>query len=334
MIKRWLNDIIFDWPWMLLLLIPLAAYAFASLRQILKTAQPVKVSSLASAENFSSWKTRLAKGPRLLVYCAMGCLVVALAKPAKYKTIEQSEGQGIDIMLCIDVSGSMLARDFKPDRLRAALEVARRFVSLRKGDRMGLIIFSRQSLALCPLTTDQQALLQQLQRVEYGELADGTAIGTGLASAVGRMRHVSTPSKVVILLTDGEDTGGFYDPETARQLAITYGVKVYTISIGSTGMAPMPYQTAMGTELRQERVNIDEKLLTHLAVTTGGKYFRAASGAALDSVYSAIDRLEKSDVKTTLFTQRTDRFFPWVGAAILLLLAATVLEKNVLRMLS
>jgi Ca-activated chloride channel family protein len=228
----------------------------------------------------------------------------------------------------------MLARDFTPDRLTASLEVARRFVEQRKGDRIGLVIFSGQSLSLCPLTSDKNAVLQQLQTVEYGQLADGTSLGTGLASAVDRLRMSKTPSKVVILLTDGEDTGGFLDPGTAKQLAQTYGIKVYTIGVGSTGYADMPYKTPDGgTVLQKEKVNIDETLLTNIANSTGGQYFRATNTQMLDSVYQSIDKLERSKVETRIFTKRTDAFFPWVMAAVLLLCIELLLQTTVFRKL-
>jgi Ca-activated chloride channel family protein len=209
--------------------------------------------------------------------------------------------------------------------------VARDFVSRRKGDRIGLVIFAGQSISLAPLTTDHTILLQQLGNIDYGKLADGTAIGSGLASAVDRLKAGDANSKVVILLTDGEDTGGFIDPVTAKEIAKALGIKVYAIGVGTKGLAPMPYQTPMGIQLREEKVNIDEALLTNIATETGGRYFRATNVQSLDSVYTTINELETSKVETTVFRKRTDEFFPWIIAALAFLCTEWLLRYLVFR---
>lgn len=325
MIRDYLNDIVFDWPWLLVLLILVPVWVWWSIRQRKKNTAGISATVSNRGWRQQSWRLRLMHFPMWLRGVALACLIVALAKPAHYQTIEMNNGEGIDIMLCMDVSGSMLARDFTPDRLRASMEVARNFVQGRKGDRIGLVIFSGQSLALCPLTSDLQAVLQQINAIEYGQLADGTSIGTGLASSVDRLRQSKSPGKVVILLTDGEDTGGFFDPATAKQLAMTYGIKVYTIGVGSKGTAPMPYQTPTGTQVREEKVNIDEALLTDIAQSTGGQYFRATNTKGLDSIYASINQLEKNRVESNIFTKRTERFLPWLAAAIVLLILEMLL---------
>lgn len=332
MITKYLQHIRFDHPWVLLLLLALPLWLWGIWRKENRAAAAVLHPSTEHLYPMRTWRITLRNTPLLIRMFAIASLVMALAKPARYQNLELTEGDGIDIALCLDVSGSMLARDFTPDRLQAALTVARNFVDRRKGDRLGLVIFAGQSLSLCPLTSDKQAVLQQLNTVEYGQLADGTAIGTGLASAVDRLRQSESPSRVVILLTDGEDTGGFIDPMTAKQLAQTYGIRVYTIGMGSTGFADMPYKTSSGsTVLQKEKVSIDEKLLTNIAVTTGGRYFRATSTQTLDSVYQAIDQLERSKVETRVFTKRTDEFFPWLMAAIGLLLLELLLSSTLFR---
>lgn len=334
MITRYLQHIQFDLPWVLPLLLVLPVWLWRIWKKEKQTLPALLHPAISHLYPMRSWRIRLRIMPMLLRTLAMACLIVALAKPAHYQNMEITEGDGIDIVLCLDVSGSMLARDFTPDRLTASLDVARRFVEQRKGDRIGLVIFSGQSLSLCPLTSDKNAVLQQLETVEYGQLADGTSLGTGLASAVDRLRLSKMPSKVVILLTDGEDTGGFLDPGTAKQLAQTYGIKVYTIGVGSTGYADMPYKTADGgTVLQKEKVNIDEALLTNIANSTGGQYFRATNTQMLDSVYQSIDKLERSKVETRIFTKRTDEFFPWVMAAIALLVLELLLSSTVFRRL-
>jgi Ca-activated chloride channel family protein len=333
MIREYLQQIVFDWPWVLPLLIIVPFWVAITLRRQRKNAVHLQYASTKHVVRQKTLRIRLRHLPIVLRALAIAALIVAMAKPAHYETLEMTEGEGIDIVLCMDVSGSMLARDFTPDRLQAALQVARSFVQRRKGDRIGLVIFSGQSLSLCPLTSDEDAVLAQLNTIEYGQLSDGTSIGTGLASAVDRLRTVKTPGKVVVLMTDGEDTGGFFDTATAKQLAMTYGIKVYTIGVGSKGTAPMPYQTPGGMVLQEEKVNIDEELLTDIASSTGGKYFRATNTKVLDSVYMAIDELEKSKVETRIFTKRTDDFFPWVIAAMILIVLEVLLTTTFFRKL-
>lgn len=332
MLREYLHTITFDWPWMLVLLAALpflAVYCYKTEKQKTPTFLLPSVKRVANTRN---WRTMLRNLPVIFRLLALALLVVAMARPARYNKIEMTEGEGIDIVLCLDVSGSMLARDFTPDRLQASINVARNFIKNRKGDRIGLVIFAGQSLTLCPLTTDRNIVIQQLNTIEYGSLADGTAIGSGLASSVDRLRADTAKSKVVILLTDGENTGGLIDPPTAKELAKTFGIRVYTIGVGSIGYAPMPYKTASGTTvMQQEKVSIDEPLLTEIATETGGQYFRATNTKTLDSVYASIDLLEKSKVETTIFEKRTDEFFPWVIAAILVLLVETVLQFTIFK---
>ena len=333
MVKEYFSNITFDWPWMLALLAALPFVAVYYFRTEKRKTPTFRVPSIQRIGNTGNWKTALRNMPVIFRLLALATLIIALAKPASYRNIEITEGEGIDIVLCLDVSGSMLARDFTPDRLQASVNVARNFVNNRKGDRVGLVIFAGQSLTLCPLTTDRRVVVQQLNTIEYGGLADGTAIGSGLASAVDRLRTGTAKSKVVVLLTDGENTGGLIDPPTAKELAKTYGIRVYTIGVGTVGYAPMPYKTTAGTTvIQQEKVSIDEPLLTEIANETGGHYFRATNTKALDSVYASIDTLEKSKVETTIFEKRTDEFYPLVIAAILLLLMEALLRYTVFRM--
>jgi len=332
MLRDYFSNITFDWPWMLAMLaaIPfIAVYYFRTEKRKIPT---LLIPSVQRITTTGTWKTMLRNLPVIFRLLAIAVLITALAKPASYRNIELTEGEGIEIVLCLDVSGSMLARDFIPDRLQASVNVARNFINNRKGDRMGLVIFAGQSLSLCPLTTDRKVVIQQLNTIEYGSLADGTAIGSGLASAVDRLRTGTAKSKVVILLTDGENTGGLIDPPTAKELAKTYGIRVYTIGVGTVGYAPMPYKTPGGTTImQQEKVSIDEPLLTEIATETGGRYFRATDTKGLDSIYSSIDMLEKSKVETNIFEKRTEEFFPWVIAAIILLLIEAVLRYTVFR---
>ena len=278
-----------------------------------------------------SWKVRLRNFPLFLRMLCIACCIVALARPQQKNDQEIIDGQGIDIVLCIDVSGSMLAQDFKPDRLGAARNVALDFIERRKGDRIGLVVFSGESFTLCPLTTDKAVLRTQIESIQNGILQDGTAIGSGLASGVDRLKNSTAKSKVIILLTDGENTGGLIDPQTAKELAKTYGIRVYTIGVGTKGMAPTPYQTPLGVQMMNEKVSIDEDLLKQIAKETNGQYYRATDNAELQNIYASIDKLEKSKVQSTTFHIRTEKFHPWVMAAIALLFLELVCRMTVFR---
>ena len=279
----------------------------------------------------ASLKVQLRQMPLVLKLLALGCCIVALARPQLKNNIQIIEGQGIDIVLCIDVSGSMLAQDFQPNRMGAARAVATDFISRRPGDRIGLVIFSGESFMLCPITSDKEVLRQQIASIQNGLLMDGTAIGSGLASSVDRLKDSKAKSKVIILLTDGENTGGLIDPQTAKELAKTFGIRVYTIGVGTRGYANTPYETALGTQVVKEKVGIDEELLKQIASETGGQYFRATDNAELQNIYASIDKLEKSKVESTTFRKRTEKFQPWVLAALLLAFSAVVLQYTVFR---
>ena len=329
---NYFNQITFDKPWVLifLALIPFVLYYY--IKQQINKSNQLKLPSTKRLTTPKTFKTRLRNLPAVLRTLSIAGIIVALAQPAKYETLQINEGEGIDIVLCLDVSGSMLAQDFKPNRLLASINVAKEFIKERKGDRLGLVIFSGQSLTLCPLTTDLAIIDQQLDRIEYGNLSDGTAIGSGLASSVDRLRASTSKSKIVILLTDGENTGGLIDPETAKQLAINFGIRVYTIGIGSTGMAPMPVRTVNGEiETIMTKVSIDENLLKDIASSTKGKYYRAADENTLNQVYTEINTLEKSKVTTKYFEKRTDQYFIWVLAALVLLCLEVILKNTLFK---
>lgn len=331
MLSRYLSQIEFAWPWMLVLLalVPLLLW------QLYRTKAPraaYRTDALPPPVIGSSTRLRMRRLPDLLRIAAIACLVVAAARPVQYISTEVPQGEGIDIVLCLDISGSMLARDFEPNRLQASMQVATNFIQSRPGDRIGIVIFSGQSFTLCPLTTDHNALLYQLQQIQYGLLPDGTSIGSGLASAVERLRLSTNPNRVVVLLTDGEDTGGIMDPDTALKLAQTFGIKIYTIGVGTIGYAKVPFQTPTGTTvLEEEKVSIDEPLLQYMAQSTGGAYYRATRTDMLASIYSDIDRLEKSNVQVEIFTTTREQMLPWVLAALLLSGIGFVLKHSWLR---
>ncbi|MBR5910519.1 MAG: VWA domain-containing protein [Bacteroidales bacterium] len=281
-----------------------------------------------------TWKAYLRHLLFALKMAALALLIVALARPQSSSTNSTSNIEGIDIVMAMDVSGSMLARDLKPDRLTAAKNVASDFVKGRPGDRMSLVIFSGETFTQVPLTTDHGVMLNMLGEMKNGLIDDGTAIGDGLATAVSRLKDSEAISKVVILLTDGLNNAGSVDPYTAAEMAKIFGVRVYTIGVGTYGTAPYPVQTPFGTQIQQVKVEIDEKLLTQMANMTGGKYFRANNNKKLDEVYQEIDKLERSKIEVTEFRRLHEEFYPLVAWALALLLLEFLLRKTIFRTLT
>ena len=281
-----------------------------------------------------TWKAYLRHLLFALKIAALALLIVALARPQSSSTNSTSNIEGIDIVMAMDVSGSMLARDLKPDRLTAAKNVASDFVKGRPGDRMGLVIFSGETFTQVPLTTDHGVMLNMLAEMKNGLIEDGTAIGDGLATAISRLKDSEAISKVVILLTDGLNNAGSVDPYTAAEIAKLYGIRVYTIGVGSYGTAPYPVQTPFGTQIQQMKVEIDEKLLSAIANSTGGKYFRANNNKKLDEIYQEIDKLERSKIEVTEFRRLHEEFYPLVAWALALLLIEFLLRKTIFRTLT
>lgn len=278
-----------------------------------------------------TWKAYFRHILFALKMAALALLIVAIARPQSASSNKKSNIEGIDIVMAMDVSGSMLARDLKPDRLTAAKNVASEFVEGRPGDRMGLVIFSGESFTQVPLTTDHGVMLNMLAEMKNGLIDDGTAIGDGLATAISRLKDSDAISKVIILLTDGMNNAGSVDPYTAAEMAKIFGIRVYTIAVGSYGTAPYPVQTPFGTQIQQMKVEIDEKLLQSIANSTDGKYFRATSNQKLDEIYTEIDKLERSKIEVTEFRRLHEEFYPFVAWALLLLLAEFLLRKTVFR---
>lgn len=315
--------------YLLLVILPMAAwYIF---RQKRNTAS-IQVSSTASL--FKAPKT-IRHYLRHLVFIlqmvALAFFVVVLARPQSSQSWENVTTEGIDIVITLDISSSMLARDFAPDRLEAAKKVAMEFISGREHDRMGLVVFSGEAFTQCPLTTDRAVLLNLFKDIKSGMIEDGTAIGNGLATAVNRIKDSEAVSRVIILLTDGENNRGEVAPMTAAEIAKTFGIRVYTIGVGSMGTAPYPVQTPFGTELREMEVKIDEPLLTQMAEVTGGKYFRATGNKKLEEIYKEIDKLEKSKIDVQQFSRRSEEFLPFAIAGILFLLASLFLRVTIFR---
>ncbi|MDX2247813.1 MAG: VWA domain-containing protein [Bacteroidia bacterium] len=258
--------------------------------------------------------------------------IFALARPQSSLNEEEINTEGIDIVISLDISGSMEALDFEPDRLGAAKEKAREFIENRKNDRIGLVVFAGESFTQCPLTIDHEVLVGMLKNVKTGLIEQGTAIGMGLATAVIRLKESEAKSKVIILLTDGVNNSGFIDPLTAVAAAQEYGIRVYTIGVGKNGMAPFKVQDFFGNvQYQQQEVRIDEELLAEIAARTGGKYFQATSNAALGNVYQEIDRLEKTRIEVTRLTNYTEEFYWFLILGGILFLLEMILRYTFVR---
>ena len=316
----------------LLLLVP-AMIAFYILRQQ-NTSASFKIPGLKAFEKTgSTFRNYLRHFLFALRATAVALLIVVLARPQKTDKFQNTSTEGIDIMMTLDISGSMLARDFKPDRLEASKNVATEFISGRPYDRMGLVVFSGESFTQCPLTTDHAVLINLMREIQSGMIEDGTAIGNGLATAVNRIKDSEAKSKVIILLTDGVNNRGDIDPATAADIAKTYGIRVYTIGVGTQGMAPYPVQTPYGMQYQNMPVEIDEPILKEIASKTGGKYFRATDNNKLIQVYSEIDKMEKSKIDVRQFIRKEEKFLiPTIVAFILLaleILLRNTIYKNV-----
>jgi len=324
------NNITFSQPWFFVLFALLPMLIFWYVIKGNKQQGAIIISD-TRAKGLSSWKNTFRHLPFMIRLLAMSCIIIALARPQTKYELQQTDGEGVDIVLCIDVSGSMTAQDFQPNRLEAAKNVAADFVNKRTTDRIGVVIFAGESFTQCPITTDHAVLLNAIENIHNGLLEDGTAIGNGLGTGVDRLRTSKSKSKVIILLTDGENNGGLIDPRTAKEIAKTYGVKVYTIGVGTDGYAPQPVNTPLGVQMQNQKVSIDEKLLKEIASETGGKYFRAKDNEGLSSIYNEINGLEKSKVEISTLTRYTEKFFPFVMAALALLLIEVLLRFTVFR---
>jgi Ca-activated chloride channel family protein len=261
--------------------------------------------------------------PFVLRIAAVTLIVLAIARPRSSEVLEKVDTEGIDIVLAMDVSTSMLARDFTPDRISASKDIAIEFISQRPTDRMGIVVFAGESYTQCPLTTDRSALINMMKEVETGLIDDGTAIGNGLATAIARMKDSDAKSRVVILLTDGVNNSGEMSPQMAVEIAKTYGIRVYTVGVGREGMAPYPVMTPWGVEVRNLEVEIDEDLLKQIADETGGRYFRANDNTKLAEIYSEINQMETSHTTVDSFPIYKELF----GSFALLALIALFIEK-------
>ena len=271
--------------------------------------------------------------PFLLRTVALVMIILAIARPRSSEQMDRVDTEGIDIILAMDVSTSMLARDFTPDRISAAKDIAIEFISQRPYDRMGIVVFAGESYTQCPLTTDRATLINLMKEISTDLIEDGTAIGNGLATAVARMKDSDAKSRVIILLTDGVNNRGEITPQMAAEIAKTYGIRVYTIGVGANGMAPYPVMTPWGVDIQKVQVEIDEDLLSEIASSTGGRYFRATDNTKLMEIYNEINRMEKARISVDSFPVYKELFTGYARAALVALLLELVLRLFVIRRL-
>ncbi len=316
--------------WLLVILVPMVLYYILRQR---RGGVAVTISTTAPLSHAGRTPMFYIRHlPFVLLLAAVALMIVAAARPQSSSDSSTSTTEGIDVVVALDISTSMLARDFTPDRVNAAKEISSRFILDRPNDRIGLTVFAGEAFTQSPLTSDHRTLVNLLSQVEMGIIADGTAIGNGLTTAVNRLRDSQSPSKVVILLTDGENNSGQIDPMTAAELAKEFGIRVYTIGVGSEGTAPYPAYDAWGDIVYQDiEVKIDDELLTNISELTGGKYFRATSNDKLEQIYSEIDKLEKIKVEVEHTVRYHEHFALFLALSILSLLLMAAFEYIIIR---
>ena len=316
-----------------LLIVPLLLLVHYIWMEVRGRRPHMRVSSLhpwaAGGRSVMEWLRHL---PFLLRMAALCLIIVALARPRSSTETERVDTEGIDIVLAMDVSTSMLARDFEPDRISAAKNIAVEFISQRVSDRIGIVVFAGESFTQCPLTTDRATLINLMKDVQTDLIADGTAIGRGLATAVSRLSGSEAKSRVVILLTDGMNNTGEITPLNAAELAKMYGIRVYTIGVGKHGEAPYPVMTPWGVELRNMAVEIDEDLLGQIAESTGGRYFRATDNTKLAEIYSEINQMEKARTTVDSFPVYKELFGKFAFWALVCLLLELALRLSIRRL--
>ena len=303
--------------WLLLFVPAVAAWYWYKLRH---STSAMQFSNTAAFKQFTpGWKHYARHGLFVIRILAISILILALARPQTNLNRQDISVEGIDIILATDISSTMLAEDLKPNRLEAAKEVGSKFISSRPDDRIGLVVFSGESFTQCPLTSNHSLLINLYKSVDFGMIDDGTAIGDGLATAVNRLKDSKAKSKVIILLTDGINNMGSIDPQSAAEIAELYGIRIYTIGVGTLGTAMVPVPTPFGKQYQRMEVQIDETLLRKISTLTNGKYFRATDNKKLLDIYKEIDRLEKSKIDVTEFSRKKEEFIPFALLAFILL---------------
>ncbi len=329
-----LSNISFAYPFVLLLLLFIPALGYWFWKKKEKINPDVTFSSLqVFGKAPITLKEKLAHAPAYLRLAALTFIIIAAARPQSFSSGENIYTEGIDIAMVLDISGSMLAEDFRPNRLEAAKNVIDDFIKGRTVDKIGLVVFSGESFTQCPLTIDYSVLSNLLKDIHMGMIEDGTAIGNAIANGVNRLKDSKSKSKVMILLTDGVNNAGEIDPLTAAQIAQKFGIRIYAIGVGTIGQAPYPFQTPFGIRYQMVPVEIDENLLRQIAGVTGGKYFRATNNRKLAEIYEEIDKLEKTRTEITSYRHAKELYFGWALAGLLLMLVEVGLSKTYLKRL-
>jgi len=329
-----LKDVTFAYPYLLYLLLLIPLMIFWYWKNYKKKNPALTFSTLSILNKFKpTVRERLVHLPMVLRMFGIGLMIIALARPQTYASGQNVYTEGIDIAMLLDISGSMLAEDLKPNRLEAAKKVIDEFIDGRTSDKIGLVIFAGQSFTQCPLTIDYSVLKGLLKQVKSGMIEDGTAIGNAIANGVNRLKDSKAKSKVMILLTDGVNNRGEVDPITAAQIAKEFGIRIYTVGVGTKGEAPYPVQTPFGKRYQMVPVDVDEGTLQKIATITDGKYFRATSTKKLEEIYKQIDKLEKTQIKVTSYRNATELFYNWAGLGIILLLLELGLSRTYLKKL-
>jgi len=328
------KDVVFLYPWVLsfLILVPLITLIY--FLKLKRNQSAIKISDtkifLYSKE---SLRVKLIHLPFFLKMMVLTLIIIALARPQSFSSGTNITTEGIDIAIVLDISGSMLAEDFKPNRLEAAKKITDKFIEGRVSDRIGLVIFSRVAFTQCPLTVDYSVLRNLLKEIRNGMLDDGTAIGNAIANGVNRLKDTDAKSKVIILLTDGVNNAGEIDPLSASEIAKAYGIRIYSIGVGTRGEAPYPVQTPFGTRYQMVPVEIDEALMRKISDNTDGQYFRATNNKALEEIYQKIDKLERSKVEITSYKSAAELYSYLIFPAIIIFFIEILLSKTIFRKL-
>jgi Mg-chelatase subunit ChlD len=314
---------------LLLLLVPVIVWYIMELH---KSDASLQISSHGNlTKHPKSLRLKLLHLPFLLRIFGIVLVVIVLARPQSSNSWRTENTEGISIMMALDISGSMMAEDLKPNRLSAAKKVATEFILSRRNDNIGLVVFAGESFTQCPLTTDHAVLVNLFNAINFGMIEDGTAIGLGLANAVNRIKDSTAKSKVIILLTDGSNNRGDIAPITAAEIAKSFGVRVYAVGVGSYGKVNIPVQTPFGTQYQQMDSDFDEETLKSIAEITGGEYFRATNNAALQEIYKEIDQMEKTKISVREYSKKNEQFYLFALAALIMIILEVILRNTLLR---
>ena len=328
------SNVTFAYSWVLYLLFIIPVMITWYIYRGRKNQASITYSSFMILDQIpKTFRERLRHLPAALRMLALAALIIALARPQDFSSGQNITAEGIDIAIILDISGSMLAEDFKPNRLEAAKNLTDQFIQSRISDRIGLVVFAREAFTQCPLTIDYAVLRNLLAEIKAGMLPDGTAIGNAIANGVNRLKDSDAESKVMILLTDGVNNAGEVDPVSASEIAKTFGIRIYSIGVGTRGEAPFPVQTPFGTRYQMMPVEIDEPLMKKISETTGGNYFRATNNKALEEIYGTIDKLEKTKIEITSYRTARELYYGWLGGGLLLLFLEFGLLRTIFRKL-